>query len=154
VPTTFSLRRSSSSAGRRPQALRTDVGAVVHADEAELIDRGVGARAVRPRTRPPSVTVRSPSSFVSAWNTLPFVTTAASSASPPDVALCDLGLPGGDGWGMLRDLRRLHPRVGVVLMSGGDVCGPAPAAAGAAGVLAKPFGAADVLAAGAARSPV
>ena len=66
-----------------------------------------------------------------------------------DVALVDLGLPDGDGAGLIRELRAANPRArAVVLTASADPKRLAPAvAAGAAGVLHKACSIAEIVAA-------
>ena len=65
---------------------------------------------------------------------------------PADGAVCDVFMPGLGALEALRRLRRLDPAVKVVMMSAGGE-GPLGAALtlGAAAILRKPFGLADLL---------
>lgn len=79
-----------------------------------------------------------------------FVVEEASSAEeaaevgrfwPPDVVILDIGLPGMDGFGFCRELKR-NPRYGepfVVLLTGQETTREELETAGADGVLRKPF---------------
>jgi CheY-like chemotaxis protein len=70
---------------------------------------------------------------------------------PADLVFCDVFMPGMDGLETMRELRRGHPGVPVVAMSGGSEIAfdahPVAVALGAAVVLRKPFGRAEALAA-------
>jgi CheY-like chemotaxis protein len=65
-------------------------------------------------------------------------------ATPPDLVLCDLYMPGRDGLGTMTELHALRPDVPVVVMSGGSTMfGDYLQVArqlGAADALPKPFG--------------
>ena len=65
------------------------------------------------------------------------------------LVLCDINMPGGSGLEMLRALRRLHPDLAVVMVSGiADQATAARAAEfGASGYVVKPFESKDILAA-------
>jgi putative two-component system response regulator len=68
---------------------------------------------------------------------------------PFALVLCDINMPGGSGLEMLRALRRLHPDIAVVMVTGIADKGTAGKAAefGASGYVVKPFEAKDLLAA-------
>ena len=57
------------------------------------------------------------------------------------LVLCDINMPGGSGLEMLRALRRVHPDIAVVMVTGIADKGTAGRAAelGASGYVAKPF---------------
>jgi DNA-binding response OmpR family regulator len=63
------------------------------------------------------------------------------------LVLCDINMPGGSGLDMLRALRRRHPNIAVVMVTGIDNRGTASMAAefGAVGYVTKPFEAAELL---------
>jgi len=65
------------------------------------------------------------------------------------LVLCDINMPGGSGLEMLRALRRRHPDIAVVMVTGIDNRGTAGAAAefGAYGYVVKPFESGELLAA-------
>lgn len=64
----------------------------------------------------------------------------------PDVALVDLFLAGESGAEVAEELRRVHPELRVLLISGAGRISPAVArAAGASGFVSKDWGAADVV---------
>ncbi len=42
----------------------------------------------------------------------------AVEADPPDIVITDLYMPGGDGFGLLREVRESHPNLPVIIMSG------------------------------------
>ena len=63
---------------------------------------------------------------------------ARIAASPPDVLLSDIRMPGMDGFALLREARRTHD-FPVLLMSADDKCEADVLAAGAAGYVAKPL---------------
>jgi ribonuclease P protein subunit RPR2 len=67
----------------------------------------------------------------------------------PDVILLDVGLPGLDGLSFMRELKS-SPRtagIGIILLTGNDLDPEVARAAGAAGVVRKPFSPIDLLAA-------
>ena len=66
---------------------------------------------------------------------------------PFALALCDINMPGGSGLEMLRALRRLHPDIAVVMVSGIADKGTAGRAVefGAYGYVVKPFESKDLL---------
>lgn len=66
---------------------------------------------------------------------------------PFALVLCDINMPGGSGLEMLRALRRLHPDIAVVMVSGiGDRATAGRAAEfGAYGYVVKPFETKDLL---------
>lgn len=69
-------------------------------------------------------------------------------AGAPAVALCDLGLPDGDGRGLAEMLRQRSPQTALILMSGrGSDASPSCLRSGAIGFLAKPFNRSQLLAA-------
>lgn len=58
----------------------------------------------------------------------------------PTVVIVDLGLPDGNGDGLIRDLAQAHPRVQVILGTSGDIDGkPRALSAGADGFFHKPI---------------
>ena len=58
----------------------------------------------------------------------------------PGIVIIDLGLPDGDGAGLIGELDQARPRVGAILAMSGDEAGREPAlAAGADAFLAKPI---------------
>ena len=65
------------------------------------------------------------------------------------LVLCDINMPGGSGMETLRALRRLHPDIAVVMVSGIADKSTAGQAAeyGAYGYVVKPFESKDILAA-------
>jgi CheY-like chemotaxis protein len=84
---------------------------------------------------------------------------AALRESPVDLVIVDVVLPGMDGASAIREIRRFHPEVRIIAISGGGNCGlnayrpeailttaylAACTAAGADGVLAKPFETAEL----------
>jgi signal transduction histidine kinase len=72
----------------------------------------------------------------------------ASESSLPDVVLSDVMMPGGlDGMGLVRELRRRHPRLPVILASGRADMVRQAATEAAVPLLAKPFAMADLAAA-------
>jgi putative two-component system response regulator len=66
---------------------------------------------------------------------------------PFALVLCDINMPGGSGLDMLRSLRRLHPDIAVVMVTGIADKGTAGRAAefGAYGYVVKPFETKDLL---------
>lgn len=70
-------------------------------------------------------------------------------AHPYDVVLTDLGLPGMDGWGVARMVKRLSPATQVGVISGWTVAPPQKKLRdlGVDFVLAKPFSLDDIEAA-------
>ncbi len=68
---------------------------------------------------------------------------------PFALVLCDVNMPGGSGLEMLRALRRVHPDIAVVMVTGMTDKGTAGRAAefGAYGYVTKPFEAQDLLSA-------
>ncbi len=67
-------------------------------------------------------------------------------STPPDAVLCDVSLGEEDGYEVCRSLRSLPERSAIpVIMMGGRVSEGLATAVGAAGVLAKPFGSAELL---------
>lgn len=67
----------------------------------------------------------------------------ASDTPAPDVVVTDIFMPDADGFEVLRHLRRTHPGVPVVVMSGGhgESMLAVARAMRAAAILVKPFGA-------------
>jgi len=66
---------------------------------------------------------------------------------PFALVLCDVNMPGGSGLEMLRVLRRLHPDIAVVMVTGNADRSTAGRAAefGAVGYVVKPFESKDLL---------
>jgi CheY-like chemotaxis protein len=64
---------------------------------------------------------------------------------PPDLVLCDLALGAEDGRAVILELRRQHPAIKVVAMSGAFLDGDRLDGAAGVRTLSKPFGAADLL---------
>jgi CheY-like chemotaxis protein len=69
---------------------------------------------------------------------------AAVSSAEPALVVTDMHMPGTNGWGVLAEMRRLHPTVPVIAISGhfGSAHSIDPQqtlALGASRVLAKPF---------------
>ena len=83
------------------------------------------------------------------------VTGAASAAegrevlatTPVDLVLCDVNMPGENGFSLLRSISELHPSVGVIMVTAlADVRAAEPAARyGALGYVLKPFEATEIL---------
>lgn len=72
--------------------------------------------------------------------------------SPPDLVITDLHMPETDGFVILREMRRLEPRIPLIAISGGgrysDLLAPCLRMAkglGAVSLLTKPFGATELL---------
>lgn len=63
---------------------------------------------------------------------------AAVAEGPPDLVIIDLGMPGQDGVKTIAALRREHPRLKILAVSGGDRLDQATSA-GADAVLEKPY---------------
>ncbi len=65
----------------------------------------------------------------------------------PDLVLTDLRMPGMDGLGLLRTVKRVSPPTPVVIFTAyaSDAAAREASAAGAAGFLVKPFTAAELL---------
>ena len=59
--------------------------------------------------------------------------------SPPDLVLLDLYLKGFDGWEVLHDIKRWHPRVPVLIVSAYDRFRNDPRASQADGYVVKSF---------------
>ena len=73
---------------------------------------------------------------------------AAVAASPPDLILLDMRMPGVDGWGFCRALREEHgSTVPVVIMTAAQDAVAWVAEVGAQGLVVKPFDLRDLLAA-------
>jgi DNA-binding response OmpR family regulator len=74
--------------------------------------------------------------------------TDAIAAWPPDLVVCDLGLPDGDGLDLVDQLRVRHPRLPVVVLTARDEEADVVAclSAGAVDYVTKPFRLAELLA--------
>ena len=66
---------------------------------------------------------------------------------PFALVLCDVNMPGGSGLEMLRVLRKLHPNIAVVMVTGiaDELTAGRAAEFGAAGYVVKPFETKDLL---------
>jgi two-component system response regulator (stage 0 sporulation protein F) len=65
--------------------------------------------------------------------------------SSPDLVLLDLYLKGFDGWGVLQDIKRWHPRVPVLIVTAYDSFRNDPRASQADGYVVKSFAHLDKL---------
>lgn len=72
----------------------------------------------------------------------------ALEAAPPDLVVCDLGLPDGDGLDLIARLRRSHPRLPVLVLTARDEEADVVAglSTGAVDYVSKPFRLAELLA--------